>query len=265
MFSILRHHPRALLWALAVHVVFLVIFGVSFTFFKPRTLPLQDSDIIRAVTIDPVDVQQKIEHKKAVEKKQQEDRKKAAQERKKAELEKKAQEAEKKKLIALKKQEAKKKKAEQKRLAEEKKKKEAELKKKLEAEARLREEQQQREAELKKEMAAEQAKLAAERRKQQITIRDKYLALINAEIQKNWRIPTVAKPDMVCKIKVQLIPSGEVINMRIVSSSGNAVFDHSVEVAVKKSSPLPLPAAEYGLFDEFRELNLNFSPQDKKS
>lgn len=129
----------------------------------------------------------------------------------------------------------------------------------------MREEQQKREAELKKEMAAEQAKLAAERRKQQLTIRDKFITLIRDEIGKNWNLPTVAKPDMVCKIKVKLIPSGDVTDIQIVSSSGNAVFDRSVKVAVQKASPLPMPPVESGLIDEFRELNLNFSPEDKKS
>ena len=253
MFSIIRNHPKAVLWAIGIHVVFIIIFGVSFSFFNPRMLNLQDSDVIRAVTVDPVEVEQK--------KIQQEKKKKAEQKRKQEE--KKRREAERKKKIALKKKkEAEAKERRRKKLAEEKKQRELELKRQLEEEEKLRQEQAKREEELRKEMEAENAKLAAERRKQQLTIIDKHKVMILKQIQRNWNIPAVAKPDMVCKIKVQLIPSGEVINMRIVSSSGNRVYDDSVERAIKKSSPLPLPPPEYNLFDEFREITFRVSPQN---
>lgn len=249
MFNIIRQYPKAFLWAIAVHGVFLVVMGVSFTFSDARLTSIPDSDVIRAVTIDPIADKRKAAEKKRIENKRRDEKKRKAAEKKRVE-----------KAIALKK-----KKAEQKSKAD-KKHKEKELKKQLEQEEKQRQEQTRRETELKKEMAEEQARLAKERRKQQVTIIDKYRALIDRQIRKNWHKPAVAKPGMVCKIKVKLIPSGEVIEMRIVSSSGDSAFDRSVENAIRKSSPLPLPSAENGLFEEFREIEITFwgSPQNKR-
>ncbi|MDX1489289.1 MAG: cell envelope integrity protein TolA, partial [Acidiferrobacterales bacterium] len=72
--------------------------------------------------------------------------------------------------------------------------------------------------------------------------------------------PTGTGKDLQCTIKVRLAASGEVLTVGIVGSSGNEVFDRSVENAVFKASPLPLPV-ERDLFDYFRELKFEFKPE----
>jgi colicin import membrane protein len=59
---------------------------------------------------------------------------------------------------------------------------------------------------------------------------------------------------------VTLLPSGEVLTVKKRKSSGHAGYDDSVERAIMKSSPLPLPD-DRALFQ--RQLELKFRPQDR--
>jgi colicin import membrane protein len=60
-------------------------------------------------------------------------------------------------------------------------------------------------------------------------------------------------------VEVRLIPSGEVIDAQIVRSSGNPAFDRSVEAAVFKASPLPVPP-DREVMEQFRSLRFEFKP-----
>ncbi len=202
----------------------------------------------------------------------------ADEQRKLQEAERKRKEQERVEKERLAKVEAERKAAEAKRKAEEEAKRkaaeearlkaEAEAKRKEEEEARRRQEEarKRREAEeaLKAKMAAEeQQRLAEARRAQALTTIDKYRVLIEAKVRQNWLVPPSAREGMACILSVRLIPSGEVVSVQILESSGDAVFDDSVERAVRRASPLPLPPAELGLFDEFRELRFPFELQRK--
>ena len=57
-----------------------------------------------------------------------------------------------------------------------------------------------------------------------------------------------------------LAASGDVLTVAVVRSSGNDLFDRSVENAVYKASPLPLPE-EKDLFDYFRDIEFLFNPE----
>ena len=59
-------------------------------------------------------------------------------------------------------------------------------------------------------------------------------------------------------MRVSQSPGGEVVKVQIIESSGNRAFDNSVENAVLKSSPLPLPK-DTGLFR--RDLQFVFDPE----
>lgn len=145
--------------------------------------------------------------------------------------------------------------------AEAKKKAEAEAKKKAEAEAKRKaaEEAERKAAEkaMQDQLAAERAALEAARNEGIIS---RYVGLIADKVQRNWIQPPGSSRNQSCVVQVQLIPGGEVVSVQIVQGSGDTAFDRSVEAAVYRASPLPLPP-EPGLFDSFRTLRFKFTPR----
>ena len=128
---------------------------------------------------------------------------------------------------------------------------EAEAKRKAEAAARAAAEQAERERAL-------QEQIAAEQNAREI---DRYVAVIRQQVERSWRRSGQPGEDQLsCVVLVRLIPGGEVIpgGVSIVQSSGNDAFDRSVEAAVYRASPLPVPSG--ALFESFRSLRLNFKP-----
>ena len=95
----------------------------------------------------------------------------------------------------------------------------------------------------------------------QARLRDKLLAeyslAIRAAVERNWLRPPGAPAQLSCTERVSQAPSGDVVTVEIVESSGNRTFDNSVENAVWKSSPLPLPE-DPSLFS--RNLHFVFDP-----
>ncbi|WP_423894964.1 cell envelope integrity protein TolA [Candidatus Pelagadaptatus aseana] len=110
-------------------------------------------------------------------------------------------------------------------------------------------------------LAEEEAMLQAETQAQQA---QSYIGLIAAMIEQNWSRPPSARKGMVCELSIQLIPTGEVIHVAVVKSSGNAAFDRSAEQAVKKAGRFEvLRDVPADVFDRyFRQLRLKFNPQD---
>jgi colicin import membrane protein len=61
---------------------------------------------------------------------------------------------------------------------------------------------------------------------------------------------------------VELVPTGDVVNVTVVQSSGDAAFDRSAEAAVRSAGRLPVPP-ESAVFERyFRRLSLLFQPED---
>ncbi len=187
-------------------------------------------------------------------------------EREEAALQKKKAEAEKLKVEeeARKAQAAEKQRAEE---AEAKRKAEAETKRKAEAEkARLAEEKRKQdeakaEAALKEAMAAEEAEQAAAAQVGQDTSElARYQSRIKSAIENEFVQPLGLPDGLKCTLFVRVIPGGEVIESRVIQSSGNPVFDKQAENAVLKASPLPVPDAPR-LFNEMREFNFVFDPE----
>lgn len=61
-------------------------------------------------------------------------------------------------------------------------------------------------------------------------------------IADRWLRPPGLPGGLRCKARIEILPNGEVVSVKIIQSSGNPSFDVSVENAIYKSSPLPLPA-----------------------
>ena len=124
------------------------------------------------------------------------------------------------------------------------------------------EEQAQREAEeaLRRQMEAEAERLAAQQAARDQRLREQYVSRIRSQVQRNWRIPEseVANPRAV--VRVRLAPDGTVLSVRTVDSSGDESFDQSLERAVLRASPLPVPDGEDLFQTYFREFNIAFRP-----
>lgn len=83
--------------------------------------------------------------------------------------------------------------------------------------------------------------------------------LIQQKVNRNWLRPPATAQGLSCRIQVKLIPGGDVVEAKVIRSSGNAAFDRSAEGAVRKASPLPLPT-DPKLFSLFRNFDFEFKP-----
>lgn len=251
----------AVLYALALHVVIVALLVIGFRVVSrdEAVQPVMQAVVVRDPVPDPKQDREKLrEQTRKEEERQNEERRQREveqqrvaeeqrrQEAERVEVERKKQEEEKKKQeqLARKKQEQ----AEKKKREDERKK--AEKQRQQQAEQTLRE---QLEEEEKARTAARAAKLAPEA--------DKYKTAIRQKVERNWARPSASRKGLQCTVRVRLIPGGEVLEATVVKSSGDAVFDRSVESAVHKSSPLPLPEREE-LFEQFREIEFIFRPAE---
>jgi colicin import membrane protein len=301
MWQAVRENPRAVIYAVLMHLVLLLllVFSLDWTpkAIKPGTnKPIQaqlvDMSKLKAIEEKKQAEQQRIkEEKRKLE--QQKLRKAEAERNKKVEQERKAEAERNKKVEQERKVEAeRKKKAEQEKKrkveaernkkaeqekkrkaeAEREKKAEQEKKRKSEAERKKKAEQEKKrkaEAERKKKAEAEaarrkeaeqalQAQLAEEQAQHALS---QYIPHIQAKIQRNWLRPPGSSAGLSCLILVKLIPGGEVVDAKVVRSSGDPLFDRSVETAVLKASPLPLPQ-DAAMFKHFREIQFIFIPDE---
>lgn len=149
--------------------------------------------------------------------------------------------------------------------AEKKRKEEAERKRQAEEERKRKEAEEQRQKELAEQRRKEeelQAQLERERVQRQVeSALSQYIPIIKQKVSRNWNRPAGLQTNIEAHVNVRLSQAGEVISAGIVKSSGNSVFDRSVENAVLKASPLPIPQ-ERGVNEEFRNLKLIFKPED---
>lgn len=88
---------------------------------------------------------------------------------------------------------------------------------------------------------------------------NQYRDAITRKVRQNWILPQDLQGNPQCVFRVIQLPTGEVIDARLVKSSGNPAYDDAVHRAILKSSPLPLPASREHFY---RELELTFRPRD---
>jgi len=113
---------------------------------------------------------------------------------------------------------------------------------------------------LRQQMLDMEAKRLQEQRTKQVNSAiQKGIREIQNKIQRTWIRPVSAKAGMSCGVKVRIIPGGNVLNVKITKSSGDGVFDRSVETAVRRAAPLPLPK-DASMFKHFREIEFTFNP-----
>ena len=96
------------------------------------------------------------------------------------------------------------------------------------------------------------------------TLRDVVAATIRATVINRWTRPPSARNGMVAVLSIQLVPTGEVVGVSVLQSSGNNAFDRSAMNAVERSARFPVVAKlEHAVFeDNFRRFQLIFKPED---
>lgn len=93
-------------------------------------------------------------------------------------------------------------------------------------------------------------------------IAQSYRLGIYQAVVSNWSRPPSARNRMEAELLVELVPTGDVVSVTVVESSGNAAFDRSAEAAVRKARRFEVPK-EPDIFEEhFRRFTLLFRPED---
>lgn len=265
-------------FSVLVHVLAfgLLLFSLDLT--QPIEPIMPQGEIVEAVTVDTKQVEQELAKLKQDDQRKQNEelRRQQDMQRKAEELQKKSAEAEQRRkeeeirLADIKKKqeiEEKKRREEEQKLADAKKQQE-ELRKQQELEKKRKQEElakaeadrKKKEAEeaLKKQLAAEQAAMQAAQDKADMNVINQYVARIAAAVQGQFNMVGLP-PDLSCTIYIRMIAGGEVVETRIVKSSGNPVFDSRAENAVRSASPLPV-SDDARIFAKMRELNFIFDP-----
>ena len=246
----LRHNPgrvRAIIYAVLVHAVIigLAIIGFRWTVDSPSV-----EKVIQATAVSEPPTRNPDEDKKRAQENEAQ-QKNEADKRRQNELKKKQDEEQaQQRLITERKKKEAEEKERQKRAADDERKNEQKRRQKL-TEQSLQE--QLAVEEKSRQQAAHTARTASEV--------DKYRSLIRQRVSRSWNRPMGVAKGLKCVVSVRLAPGGEVLSANVVRSSGNATFDRSVENAVYKAAPLPLPE-DPSLFNNFREIEFLFNPEE---
>ena len=108
-----------------------------------------------------------------------------------------------------------------------------------------------------------EAKAAASKRQAEFARAvGQYRDKISAAVRGNTRLPDNLKGNPEVRCLVKLLPTGEVLSVKVTQSSGNVAYDEAVVRAIEKSSPLPLPAERDARAEFVPELSFVHRPKD---
>ena len=111
--------------------------------------------------------------------------------------------------------------------------------------------------------AAQQAALDQQRAAQMSGEVNKYKGLIIQAISQHWILPDHVNPQLFSQFRIQLAPSGKVLSVSLIKSSGDPVLDRSAQAAIYKASPLPVPS-DQAMFNLFRDISLTVRPESTR-
>jgi len=274
----------AYIGAALFHVVVIAALLVNFNDNKHESVDAFDADkidIVKGITISEDEIRKQENQlkkkdrekarKKELERKRLEELKRKAkqekqeiakleEQRKKIALQKKKDEDQRKKEIAERKRKEKlEKQRREKRVAEQKRKEELE---------RIQREEQELEAQLRlNELLAEEERLRAQQeterraRERTTTLISSYSSQIKQAINAVRTIPPGTERWRKTRVNIKLSAVGDVIDISVIESSGNAIYDRSVETAIRQASPLPIAAEseDAQAHIKLRDIILNFS------
>lgn len=88
---------------------------------------------------------------------------------------------------------------------------------------------------------------------------NQYAAAIQQHVERQWNRPASARAGIECEVNVTQSPNGAVLRVQVGACNGDQAVRQSIENAVQRASPLPLPG-DMRLFD--RSLRFIFKPAD---
>lgn len=113
------------------------------------------------------------------------------------------------------------------------------------------------------ERAAEEQRLADQKRARELAaLIEKYKKQIEDRIYARLNLPPQSTPGQFTEVRIIVIPGGEVINVLKLKGSGNEAFDDSVITAIRKASPLPVPADAQVFNESFRTFSMRIRNKD---
>jgi colicin import membrane protein len=89
----------------------------------------------------------------------------------------------------------------------------------------------------------------------------RYKEMISAKIRGNTRLPENLSGNPEVEFEVNVLPTGEIVKVRLSKGSGNAAYDTAVQRGIEKSSPLPMPP-DKAAAAEFRNLVLKHKARE---
>lgn len=109
--------------------------------------------------------------------------------------------------------------------------------------------------------SSRQAALASKQAAEQSTMRAQYQDKIKAKIRSKIILPDSLQGNPQARFEVSVLPTGDVVHVKLLRPSGQPAYDSAVERAILKASPLPMPP-DAALVNEFRDLDLKFAPNE---
>lgn len=105
---------------------------------------------------------------------------------------------------------------------------------------------------------------AALRQEEELDEVQRYSAMIKQMIEQSWSRPPSARRNMEAELKINLVPSGDIVSVNVDKSSGNVAFDRSAILAVERVGRFDiLQGMPSDIFEKyFRHFTFIFKPED---
>ena len=89
----------------------------------------------------------------------------------------------------------------------------------------------------------------------------KYSSIIKQQVMSQWKKPSVITGDLITEIRITLVPTGEIINTKVIKGSGIKSFDDSALTAIARVGSFEGLQMPSNLFEKhFRQFILVFNP-----
>lgn len=88
-----------------------------------------------------------------------------------------------------------------------------------------------------------------------------YFRKLEQRVRESWVLPEAVAPDaakLIVVVRIVIEKDGRVSDTRIERGSGNAYFDESVQRAIRKASPLPIPPERLRGGEDYYEVGFRF-------